>query len=392
MYDELPALHKLHSECPGDKVAEFRLSENNLTGPVPRALLKFKFLVTVDLSGNALTGGLPVWLGELMRTESINLSRNKLTGGIPEGYTAAALVVTSVADNPGMKGAVPPALVQAVLDLADAGQLCLVTERRLLIKACDVSRGTGILCPEEWRARQLRPRNSNFMHNSRYNHRKGEKMGGLPLWKDTDSYSFAAWIRPDPPPNEPVPKTFVGALPVVSGLGGGMCQLRLEMIEGSKSGYRASWMHKAATGAYSVTAQTVIPTDRLTHVAVCQESQSRFKLWINGVLVANENKQWVPVADETKPAGVEPRNTAPIDDDMSEASDDEDNGGNAVPIFIGCVVEKGARPLLLYSLASPSGTLPWRQPGTSSEARRSRGTSTTCTSGAGPSSPKRSWR
>ena len=69
-----------------NKVAEFLLARNNLTGPVPwRELATFKFLLVVDLSGNKLTGDVPSFEGlDVTRMERIDLSDNELAGGISE--------------------------------------------------------------------------------------------------------------------------------------------------------------------------------------------------------------------------------------------------------------------------------------------------------------------
>ena len=60
------------------------LSDNQLTGTIPRELGSLTYLEWLRLSGNQLTGTIPPELGSLANLEWLNLSGNQLTGCIPQ--------------------------------------------------------------------------------------------------------------------------------------------------------------------------------------------------------------------------------------------------------------------------------------------------------------------
>ncbi|KAK5836802.1 receptor-like protein 7 [Gossypium arboreum] len=60
------------------------LSCNNLEGPIPDVIGKFKALYALNLSHNALTGKIPPSLGKMQQLESLDLSSNNLSYSIPQ--------------------------------------------------------------------------------------------------------------------------------------------------------------------------------------------------------------------------------------------------------------------------------------------------------------------
>ncbi len=65
------------------KLQTLDLYDNQLTGPIPRELGQLTELKELDLSSNQLTGAIPRELGLLTKLQYISLHRNQLTGPIP---------------------------------------------------------------------------------------------------------------------------------------------------------------------------------------------------------------------------------------------------------------------------------------------------------------------
>ncbi|BAU02340.1 hypothetical protein VIGAN_11184700 [Vigna angularis var. angularis] len=64
-------------------VTNVDLSDNNLSGEIPRELTYLDGLIYLNLSGNQLSGQIPPSIGNMRLLESIDLSRNQLSGKIP---------------------------------------------------------------------------------------------------------------------------------------------------------------------------------------------------------------------------------------------------------------------------------------------------------------------
>ncbi|KAI3730528.1 hypothetical protein L1987_61701 [Smallanthus sonchifolius] len=64
------------------------LSNNNIVGEIPDALMNLVGLTNLNLSRNLLKGQIPVIIGDLKKLESLDLSMNKLSGRIPQNLTS----------------------------------------------------------------------------------------------------------------------------------------------------------------------------------------------------------------------------------------------------------------------------------------------------------------
>ncbi|KAI3817137.1 hypothetical protein L1987_10926 [Smallanthus sonchifolius] len=64
------------------------LSNNNIVGEIPDALMDLVGLTNLNLSRNLLKGQIPMIIGDLKKLESLDLSMNKLYGRIPQSLTS----------------------------------------------------------------------------------------------------------------------------------------------------------------------------------------------------------------------------------------------------------------------------------------------------------------
>uniref|UniRef100_A0A804IHU9 Disease resistance R13L4/SHOC-2-like LRR domain-containing protein n=1 Tax=Musa acuminata subsp. malaccensis TaxID=214687 RepID=A0A804IHU9_MUSAM len=64
------------------------LSNNHLSGEIPKELTKLLGLRFLNLSNNHLTGMIPENIGDMKQLESLDLSENSLTGEIPSSFSA----------------------------------------------------------------------------------------------------------------------------------------------------------------------------------------------------------------------------------------------------------------------------------------------------------------
>ncbi|KAK6144068.1 hypothetical protein DH2020_020888 [Rehmannia glutinosa] len=68
-------------------VTNINLSNNKLSGDIPKELTHLVELISVNLSGNHLTGLIPDNIGNMKQLESLDFSRNSLSGEIPSSFT-----------------------------------------------------------------------------------------------------------------------------------------------------------------------------------------------------------------------------------------------------------------------------------------------------------------
>ncbi|KAG6504072.1 hypothetical protein ZIOFF_036400 [Zingiber officinale] len=69
-------------------VTSIDLSNNNLSGPIPRELTNLRGLHFLNLSSNHFSGNIPENIGFMSQLESLDLSKNQLSGRIPSNISA----------------------------------------------------------------------------------------------------------------------------------------------------------------------------------------------------------------------------------------------------------------------------------------------------------------
>ncbi|KAL7126941.1 hypothetical protein ABFS83_14G220400 [Erythranthe nasuta] len=67
-------------------VTNIDLSNNNLSGGIPKELTNLVELRSLNLSGNNFTGLIPRSIGDMKQMESLDLSRNSLSGEMPDSF------------------------------------------------------------------------------------------------------------------------------------------------------------------------------------------------------------------------------------------------------------------------------------------------------------------
>ncbi|WVZ15021.1 hypothetical protein V8G54_012587, partial [Vigna mungo] len=65
-------------------VTNVDLSDNNLSGRIPREITELDGLIYLNLSNNQLCGQIPSSIGNMRLLESIDMSSNQLSGEIPQ--------------------------------------------------------------------------------------------------------------------------------------------------------------------------------------------------------------------------------------------------------------------------------------------------------------------
>nr|GEY79808.1 leucine-rich repeat protein [Tanacetum cinerariifolium] len=88
-----------------------RLSDTDLTGPIPESLGRLRSLEELDLSSNQLTGPIPTFLGELTQ---LDLSENLLNGSIPESFGSLTSLTYLDLSNNELTGHIPTSLGRLV--------------------------------------------------------------------------------------------------------------------------------------------------------------------------------------------------------------------------------------------------------------------------------------
>lgn len=91
-------------------LAELRLGDNQLSGPIPASLGKLTNLQTLDLYNNHLTGTIPAELGNIPYLEDLGLFNNQLSGSIPASLGSLIYMkYLGLSDNQ-LTGSIPTSL------------------------------------------------------------------------------------------------------------------------------------------------------------------------------------------------------------------------------------------------------------------------------------------
>ncbi|KAF5782322.1 putative non-specific serine/threonine protein kinase [Helianthus annuus] len=91
-------------------MVDLLISNNMLSGSIPRSLSRLTNLTTLDLSGNLLTGLIPPEFGDLLKLQGLYLGKNQLSGTIPELGRLSSLVKLNFTSNKNLSGPVPTSL------------------------------------------------------------------------------------------------------------------------------------------------------------------------------------------------------------------------------------------------------------------------------------------
>ncbi|KDP26386.1 hypothetical protein JCGZ_17544 [Jatropha curcas] len=83
------------------------LSNNNLTGRIPKQVMSLFGIISLNLSRNSLIGEIPKQIGQLKALESLDLSHNQLSGEIPESVAYISFLAVLNLSNNQLKGRIP---------------------------------------------------------------------------------------------------------------------------------------------------------------------------------------------------------------------------------------------------------------------------------------------
>ncbi|CAL9167905.1 unnamed protein product, partial [Musa hybrid cultivar] len=100
-------------------VTSIDLSNNNLSGEIPRELTKLHGLHFLNLSKNHLRGTIPEKIGSMEQLESLDLSMNNLTGDIPSSFSSLNFLSHLNLSHNNLSGRIPTAGGQMSTFLGD---------------------------------------------------------------------------------------------------------------------------------------------------------------------------------------------------------------------------------------------------------------------------------
>ncbi|XP_064982647.1 receptor-like protein EIX2 [Musa acuminata AAA Group] len=100
-------------------VTSIDLSNNNLSGEIPRELTKLHGLHFLNLSKNHLRGTIPEKIGSMEQLESLDLSMNNLTGDIPSSLSSLTFLSHLNLSHNNLSGRIPTAGGQMSTFLGD---------------------------------------------------------------------------------------------------------------------------------------------------------------------------------------------------------------------------------------------------------------------------------
>ncbi|CAL9042493.1 unnamed protein product, partial [Musa banksii] len=100
-------------------VTSIDLSNNNLSGEIPRELTKLHGLHFLNLSKNHLGGTIPGKIGFMEQLESLDLSMNNLTGEIPSSLSSLTFLSHLNLSHNNLSGRIPTAGGQMSTFLGD---------------------------------------------------------------------------------------------------------------------------------------------------------------------------------------------------------------------------------------------------------------------------------
>lgn len=84
------------------------ISNNNLTGQIPKEIGQLKYLQLLHFNSNKLTGNIPIEIGQLTNLRSISLTGNKLSGSIPEEFYNLQMLTSASLNANELSGSLSP--------------------------------------------------------------------------------------------------------------------------------------------------------------------------------------------------------------------------------------------------------------------------------------------
>ena len=101
----------------------FFLSNNSLTGVIPKSICNATFLEVIDLSYNCLNGIIPPCLSERIDTLAVlNLRSNQLSSLLPDAFSVNCSLKTMDLDGTAIQGQIPKSLANCnELEILDLG-------------------------------------------------------------------------------------------------------------------------------------------------------------------------------------------------------------------------------------------------------------------------------
>nr|GMC99835.1 receptor-like protein EIX2 [Ipomoea batatas]GMD00538.1 receptor-like protein EIX2 [Ipomoea batatas]GME07488.1 receptor-like protein EIX2 [Ipomoea batatas]GME11968.1 receptor-like protein EIX2 [Ipomoea batatas] len=106
------------------------LSDNHLTGEIPKWLCNLKYLEILDISSNKLYGEIPSCFGELQELEYLDLGNNHLFGHIPNSLGSLSTLNSLHLQNNKFEGGLPSSLHNLgsliTLDLSENGLMDVI--------------------------------------------------------------------------------------------------------------------------------------------------------------------------------------------------------------------------------------------------------------------------
>ncbi|XP_075661470.1 receptor-like protein EIX2 [Castanea sativa] len=102
------------------------LSDNNLSGEIPKEVMHLKGLRSLNLSFNILIGRIPENIGDMGSVESIDFSSNQLSGQIPQSMSSLTFLSQLNLSNNNLTGKIPSSTQLQSLDASNffGNKLC----------------------------------------------------------------------------------------------------------------------------------------------------------------------------------------------------------------------------------------------------------------------------
>ncbi|XP_031101812.1 receptor-like protein EIX2 [Ipomoea triloba] len=113
-----------------NELSSIYLSDNHLTGEIPKWLCNLKHLEILDISSNKLSGEIPSCFGKLQVLTYLDLGNNHLFGHIPDSLGSLSCLLSLHLQNNKLEGGIPSSLqnlgILITLDLSENGLMDVI--------------------------------------------------------------------------------------------------------------------------------------------------------------------------------------------------------------------------------------------------------------------------